>query len=39
MINYEPWHYRYVGRENAKFITEKGWCLEEFIEYLKEFER
>ena len=34
-INYEPWHYRYVGIENAKFITEKGLCLEEYIDYLK----
>lgn len=35
-INYEPWHYRYVGVENAIFIKEKGYCLEEFIEYLKD---
>ncbi len=33
-INYEPWHYRYVGIENAKFIKEKDMCLEEYIEYL-----
>ena len=33
-INYEPWHYRYVGIENAKFMKEKGFCLEEFVEYL-----
>lgn len=26
----EPWHYRYVGREAAKFIMEQGICLEEF---------
>lgn len=38
MINYEPWHYRYVGKENAKFMREKNWCLEEFIEYLKSFD-
>ena len=37
-INYEPWHYRYVGIENAKFIEKKGFCLEEYIEYLKKFE-
>lgn len=37
MINYEPWHYRYVGVENAKFMTEKGFCLEEYIDYLKSF--
>lgn len=37
-INYEPWHYRYVGVENAKFMKEKNFCLEEFIAYLKDFE-
>ena len=30
-INYEPWHYRYVGVENAKAIEESGLCLEEYI--------
>ncbi|HIZ56155.1 MAG TPA: M15 family metallopeptidase [Firmicutes bacterium] len=29
-INYEPWHYRYVGVENAKVIKDLGICLEEF---------
>lgn len=29
---YEPWHYRYVGEEHARAITEKGLCLEEYIE-------
>lgn len=33
-INYEPWHYRYVGKEAAKEIYEKGLCLEEYLEYL-----
>lgn len=28
---YEPWHYRFVGIEAAKFITENGLCLEEFV--------
>lgn len=26
----EPWHYRYVGEEAAKFIMEQGLCYEEF---------
>lgn len=26
----EPWHYRYVGEEVAKFIMERGICYEEF---------
>lgn len=30
-IGYEPWHYRYVGKEAAKEITEKGVCLEEYL--------
>lgn len=34
-IIYEPWHYRYVGRDNAAEITERGICLEEYIEELK----
>lgn len=31
-IIYEPWHYRYVGKEHAKAIMEKGVCLEEYID-------
>ena len=31
-IIYEPWHYRYVGKEMAKKITESGLCLEEYLE-------
>lgn len=30
-IIYEPWHYRYVGRETAKSIYESGLCLEEYL--------
>lgn len=30
-IIYEPWHYRYVGKEVAKEITEKGITLEEYL--------
>lgn len=30
-IIYEPWHYRYVGRENAKKIYEQGVCFEEYV--------
>lgn len=35
-INYEPWHYRYVGIEHAKIMKENDFCLEEYIEFLKE---
>ena len=30
-IIFEPWHYRYVGEEAAKEITEQGICLEEYL--------
>ena len=32
-IIYEPWHYRYVGREAAREIMEQGICLEEYLGY------
>lgn len=35
-INYEPWHFRYVGVEAATEIYEMGYCLEEYIDILKE---
>lgn len=34
-IIYESWHFRYVGRTAAAFITENQLCLEEFIELAK----
>lgn len=30
-IIYEPWHYRYVGREDAEQIHALGVCLEEYL--------
>ena len=33
-IEYEPWHFRYVGSEAATIIMEQGITLEEFIENL-----
>ena len=32
-IIYEPWHYRYVGREVAQEIHERGICLEEYLQF------
>ena len=29
--DYEPWHYRYVGKTAAKEIYESGECLEEYL--------
>lgn len=34
-INFEPWHYRYVGVEHARFMQESNLCLEEYIALLK----
>ena len=31
-IIYEPWHYRYVGRDHAQAIRQSGQCLEEFLQ-------
>lgn len=30
-IIYEPWHYRYVGKEAAEEISKAGICLEEYL--------
>lgn len=34
-IGYEPWHYRYVGKEAAKAMRESGLCLEEYLTTLE----
>ena len=34
-IIYEPWHWRYVGVENAAKINASGLCFEEYIEALQ----
>ena len=31
-IIYEPWHYRYVGKEAAQIMMSEGICFEEFLE-------
>jgi len=33
-INFEPWHYRYVGKEAAKFLAKNNITLEEFYKVL-----
>lgn len=35
-VDYEDWHFRYVGPESAKYITEHNLTLEEYIALLKE---
>lgn len=34
-IQYEPWHFRYVGVDAAEIITKQGMTLEEFVEGIK----
>ncbi len=34
-VIYEPWHFRYVGKEHAPEIMASGLCLEEYISQLK----
>ena len=31
----EPWHFRYTGNPHAHFIHQNGWCLEEYIEFIR----
>ncbi len=35
-IQYEPWHYRYVGIPHANYIYDNGLCLEEYIDLVRE---
>jgi len=34
-VAYEPWHFRYVGRIHAWYMTTMGMVLEEYLEYLE----
>lgn len=36
-IGYEPWHFRYVGIPHAQIMKEEKLCLEEYIEFLKQY--
>lgn len=36
-VRYEPWHWRFVGIENARKMNEMNMCLEEYVEYLKKY--
>lgn len=35
-IDYEAWHFRYVGVEHATYIYEHDLCLEEYVELMKQ---
>lgn len=34
-IGYEPWHYRYVGRDTAIAVRDSGLCFEEYLASLQ----
>lgn len=36
-ISYEAWHFRYVGLPHSGIMADKGLCLEEYIEYIKNY--
>lgn len=35
-IQFEPWHFRYVGLPHSKIMRDKNFTLEEYLEFLKE---
>ena len=35
-VGYEDWHFRYVGKESAEYMTEHNLSLEEYLALLKE---
>lgn len=37
-ISPEPWHFRYVGKYHASLITKQNMALEEYIEWIKQFQ-
>lgn len=37
LIDNEPWHFRYVGIPHATVMHDRDLCLEEYIDYLKNF--
>ena len=36
-ISTEPWHFRYVGVPHATVMVQENLCLEEYIDYLRQF--
>lgn len=36
-INYESWHYRYVGTPHSQIMSDMNFCLEEYINYLRSY--
>lgn len=36
-IGHEPWHFRYVGTPHAEIMAQKGFALEEYITFIKDY--
>ncbi len=36
-ISTEPWHFRYVGQPHACLMNQNGQCLEEYVEWLRQY--
>ena len=36
-IGHEPWHFRYVGAPHAEIMTRQELCLEEYIDFIKQY--
>ncbi|CAM3437054.1 D-alanyl-D-alanine carboxypeptidase family protein [Paenibacillus lupini] len=36
-ISCEPWHFRYIGCPHAEIMERNEWCLEEYIDQLKNY--
>lgn len=36
-VAYEPWHFRYIGRENACAVYALGFTYEEYIDHIKQY--
>lgn len=36
-ISHEPWHFRYIGFPHSKILTDKGFALEEYIDFIKSY--
>jgi len=35
-ISFEPWHLRYVGYPHSELMQREGWCMEEYIQILRQ---
>ena len=36
-VMHEPWHFRYVGLPHSTIMFENNWCLEEYIDKIREY--